>query len=85
LSFVRPDEDDLFSYVDFSPLFCLMEPDNIISIFASLLVERRVIFVARKLSNLSSCIQACVALLYPFTWQVRETIKKKKKETALCQ
>uniref|UniRef100_A0A8C2R659 DENN domain containing 2B n=1 Tax=Capra hircus TaxID=9925 RepID=A0A8C2R659_CAPHI len=38
-------------------------------IFASLLLERRVIFVADKLSTLSSCSHAVVALLYPFSWQ----------------
>lgn len=39
-------------------------------IFVSLLLERRIIFCATKLSVLSSCIQAAVALVYPFTWQV---------------
>uniref|UniRef100_A0A3B4VMR0 DENN domain containing 2B n=1 Tax=Seriola dumerili TaxID=41447 RepID=A0A3B4VMR0_SERDU len=38
-------------------------------VFASLLLERRVIFVADKLSTLSSCMLAVVALLYPFSWQ----------------
>uniref|UniRef100_A0A3B4XD74 DENN domain containing 2B n=1 Tax=Seriola lalandi dorsalis TaxID=1841481 RepID=A0A3B4XD74_SERLL len=42
---------------------------QVIRVFASLLLERRVIFVADKLSTLSSCMLAVVALLYPFSWQ----------------
>ncbi len=47
-----------------------LEPFHVLAIFASLLLERRIIFVAERLGTLSSCIQASVALLYPFTWQV---------------
>jgi hypothetical protein len=48
----------------------MLDAINIISVFTSLLLERRVIFIADELSVLSSCVQAAVALLYPFSWQV---------------
>ena len=45
-------------------------PSNIlITIFASLLSERRMIFVAQTLPVLTSCINALLASLSPFTWQ----------------
>ena len=70
LRFTRPNDDEsTLDYVNFTPLLQLVTPENILSVFASLLIERRVIFVSERLSTLSNCVQACVALLYPFTWQ----------------
>ena len=37
--------------------------------FSSLLMERRVILSAQRLSTLSSCCHSLLALLYPFEWQ----------------
>lgn len=42
---------------------------QMISLYASLLKERRIIFTGRKLSQLSSCIFAAATLLYPMYWQ----------------
>ena len=56
--------------VDLDSLLLVMDEKNIVSIFASMLIERRIIFCSSKLSTLSSCVQTAVALLYPFTWQV---------------
>ncbi|XP_067396852.1 DENN domain-containing protein 2B [Emydura macquarii macquarii] len=56
-------------HVDFECLFKCLSIRQIIRIFASLLLERRVIFIADKLNTLSSCSHAVVALLYPFSWQ----------------
>ncbi|XP_023386033.1 DENN domain-containing protein 2A [Pteropus vampyrus] len=42
---------------------------HLLGVFASLLLERRVIFIADKLSTLSKCCHAMVAVIYPFTWQ----------------
>lgn len=42
----------------------------ILILFASLLVERRTIFISQSLSLLSSCVQSLLALLYPLAWQV---------------
>lgn len=38
-------------------------------IFASLLLERKVVLVSSVLSKLSSCIEALQLILYPFSWQ----------------
>lgn len=40
-----------------------------ITIFFSMLNERRVIVTSRKISRLSACIQAANSLLYPLSWQ----------------
>lgn len=66
----RPDEDGCqLEYINFDSFLELMEPLNILSTFISLLVERRIIFVANSLPVLSSSVQAAVAFLYPFNWQ----------------
>ncbi|XP_034046915.1 suppression of tumorigenicity 5 protein isoform X2 [Thalassophryne amazonica] len=61
--------DSRLEHVDFDSLFSCLSVRQVTRIFASLLLERRVIFVADKLSTLSSCMLAVVALLYPFSWQ----------------
>ncbi|XP_077142737.1 DENN domain-containing protein 2B isoform X1 [Ranitomeya variabilis] len=66
---LRRPMDSRLEHVDFECLFRCLSIRQIIRIFASLLLERRVIFVAEKLSTLSSCSHAVVALLYPFSWQ----------------
>ncbi|XP_048341031.1 DENN domain-containing protein 2B isoform X2 [Sphaerodactylus townsendi] len=66
---LRRPMDSRLEHVDFECLFRCLSVRQIIRIFASLLVERRVIFIADKLSTLSSCSHAVVALLYPFSWQ----------------
>ncbi|XP_063254113.1 DENN domain-containing protein 2B isoform X3 [Prinia subflava] len=66
---LRRPMDSRLEHVDFECLFRCLSVRQIIRIFASLLLERRVIFVADKLSTLSSCSHAVVALLYPFSWQ----------------
>lgn len=68
--FSRPEqESSLSGFADFKALLTTIDPFTIASILMALLMERRVIFISRKLSTLSSCVQACVALLYPFSWQ----------------
>ncbi|KYN29753.1 DENN domain-containing protein 1A, partial [Trachymyrmex cornetzi] len=42
---------------------------NMMMIFASMLYERRIIFISKRLSRLSACVQACNALIYPMIWQ----------------
>lgn len=51
-------------------LLQLMTPVHIVSLFVSLLLERRVIFLAEQLHTLSYSVQAISSLLYPFMWQV---------------
>ncbi|NWZ22782.1 DEN2C protein, partial [Asarcornis scutulata] len=64
----RP-SDSRLEHVDFECLFKCLSVSHVIRVFASLLLERRVIFVADNLSTLSKCGHAAVAILYPFTWQ----------------
>ncbi|XP_069797357.1 DENN domain-containing protein 2D-like isoform X2 [Narcine bancroftii] len=61
--------DSRLEHVDFVSLFKYLSEKHIVDIFASMLLERRVIFLAEELSTLSQCIHAVAALLYPFTWQ----------------
>ncbi|XP_074019309.1 DENN domain-containing protein 2C isoform X2 [Numenius arquata] len=61
--------DSRLEHVDFECLFRCLSVSHTIRVFASLLLERRVIFVADNLSTLSKCGHAAVATLYPFTWQ----------------
>ncbi|KAL4613504.1 suppression of tumorigenicity 5 protein-like [Arapaima gigas] len=61
--------DSRLEHVDLESLFSCLSVRQVVRVFASLLLERRVIFVADKLSTLSSCAHAVVALLYPFSWQ----------------
>ncbi|XP_033008909.1 DENN domain-containing protein 2C [Lacerta agilis] len=61
--------DSRLEHVDFECLFKCLSISHLIQVCASLLLERRVIFVADNLSTLSKCGHAVVAALYPFTWQ----------------
>ncbi|CAG12143.1 unnamed protein product, partial [Tetraodon nigroviridis] len=64
----RPSDSHL-EHVDFECLFSCLSLRLLLRVFGSLLLERRVIFTANKLSTLSQCCHAAVALLYPFVWQ----------------
>ncbi|KAM3617704.1 uncharacterized protein V6R79_010011 [Siganus canaliculatus] len=68
LSLCRP-VDSRLEHVDFESLLQCLSVGKLLQVFASILLERRVIFVADKLSVLSRCGHAALALLYPFTWQ----------------
>ncbi|XP_004689679.1 PREDICTED: DENN domain-containing protein 2C isoform X2 [Condylura cristata] len=61
--------DSRLEHVDFECLFRCLSVGRLVRVCASLLLERRVIFVANSLSTLSKCGHAVVATLYPFTWQ----------------
>ncbi|XP_023568528.1 DENN domain-containing protein 2A [Octodon degus] len=61
--------DSRLEHVDFESLFSALSVRHLVCVFASLLLERRVIFIADKLSTLSKCCHAMVALIYPFRWQ----------------
>ncbi|KAK5849233.1 hypothetical protein PBY51_008889 [Eleginops maclovinus] len=64
----RP-SDSRLEHVDFECLFSCLSLRLLLRVLGSLLLERRVIFTADKLSTLSQCCHAVVALLYPFVWQ----------------
>ncbi|XP_037316368.2 DENN domain-containing protein 2A-like [Pungitius pungitius] len=61
--------DSRLEHVDFECLFSCLSLRLLLRVLGSLLLERRVIFTADKLSTLSQCCHAVVALLYPFVWQ----------------
>ncbi|XP_016401973.1 DENN domain-containing protein 2C-like [Sinocyclocheilus rhinocerous] len=68
LTLCRP-VDSRLEHVDFESLLQCLSVTRLLQVFASLLLERRVIFIADKLSVLSRCAHSALALLYPFTWQ----------------
>ncbi|XP_029802329.1 DENN domain-containing protein 2D isoform X2 [Suricata suricatta] len=67
ISLTRPLDSHL-EHVDFSSLLRCLRFEQILQIFASAVLERRIIFLAEDLSTLSQCIHAAAALLYPFNW-----------------
>ncbi|KAM4872049.1 DENN domain-containing protein 2D isoform 3-T3 [Thomomys bottae] len=67
ISLTRPLDSHL-EHVDFSSLLDCLSFEQIIQIFASAVLERKIIFLAEGLSTLSQCIHAAAALLYPFSW-----------------
>ena len=46
-----------------------VDADTMMTVFASMLFERRIIFSSKHLNRLSACVQAANSLLYPMTWQ----------------
>ncbi|XP_004380473.2 DENN domain-containing protein 2D [Trichechus manatus latirostris] len=67
ISLTRPLDSHL-EHVDFNSLLQCLSFEQILQIFASAVLERRIIFLAEGLSTLSQCIHATAALLYPFSW-----------------
>eukprot|EP01118_Nematostelium_gracile_P003011 TRINITY_DN13456_c0_g1_i1.p1 TRINITY_DN13456_c0_g1~~TRINITY_DN13456_c0_g1_i1.p1 ORF type:complete len:655 (+),score=146.82 TRINITY_DN13456_c0_g1_i1:67-2031(+) len=64
-SFVRP---NLFSNMNFKPLFENMLVGNIMCLFAALLLERRIVIYSTNLPKLTNCIHAVVSTLHPLKW-----------------
>jgi len=58
-----PDNRNLTEYYN------AVDTNTMLIIFASMLYERRILITSRKLSRLSSCVQAANALIYPMFWQ----------------
>jgi len=55
--------------VMFDVLFNKVKVEFIMDLFESLLIERRIIFVAKDVGTLSACVNAVYAMIYPFVWQ----------------
>ncbi|CAB1315335.1 unnamed protein product [Coregonus sp. 'balchen'] len=68
ISLTRP-LDSWLEHVDFRTLFRCLTDEEVLRVFASTVLERRIIFMADELSTLSQVLHAVAALLYPFTWQ----------------
>ncbi|KAK7084371.1 DENN (AEX-3) domain, partial [Halocaridina rubra] len=52
-----------------SEYFNAVDANNMMIIFASMLYERRIIMVSKRLSRLSACVQAANSVIYPMQWQ----------------
>ncbi|KAG8226141.1 hypothetical protein J437_LFUL005802 [Ladona fulva] len=50
-------------------LVTCLEVGVFLDVFASILLERKVLLTSKYLSKLSCCVQALQSVLYPFTWQ----------------
>ncbi|KAM8930501.1 DENN domain-containing protein 2D [Pelodytes ibericus] len=61
--------DSRLEHIDFKTLLQCLNPQNLLNIFASVALEKRIVFIANDLSVLSQCIHAVAAMLYPFTWE----------------
>ena len=55
--------------VSFEPLLRAIGVKNTLRVLAALLLEQRIIFVASRLAQVSACVHAALALLYPLQWQ----------------
>lgn len=49
--------------------YSAVDSTNMMVIFASMLYERRIVFISTRLSRLSACAQAANAIIYPMSWQ----------------
>ncbi|XP_037046697.1 DENN domain-containing protein 1A isoform X6 [Bradysia coprophila] len=58
-----PENHNLNLYYNF------VDARNMISVFAAMLAERRIVFTSHRFDRLSSCVQAANAFLYPMVWQ----------------
>lgn len=70
--YIRPDMRQLPSVLtnkNFSVMLSRLGPEIMLSLFAHLLYERRILFVSSKLSHLSACAMGCLHLIYPMHWQ----------------
>lgn len=54
---------------DLSAYYNAVDANNMMIIFASMLYERRIIMVSKRLSRLSACVQAANSVIYPMQWQ----------------
>ncbi|XP_028438507.1 DENN/MADD domain containing 2Da isoform X3 [Perca flavescens] len=68
ISLTRP-LDSWLEHVNFATLFGCLTDTEVLLVFASAILERRIVFIADELGTLSQVIHAVAALLYPFTWQ----------------
>ncbi|KAJ3443712.1 c-myc promoter binding protein [Anaeramoeba flamelloides] len=54
--------------IDFTFLFSLLDPQNVIKCFTALLCEKKIIFVSSNYRLIFPVIEAIKTLIYPFTW-----------------
>ncbi|KXZ56010.1 hypothetical protein GPECTOR_2g1562 [Gonium pectorale] len=57
------------SGIPLARLFFHVPVEGMLTLVASLLLERRIVFVARSRDTVTAAVQAAQALIYPFKWQ----------------
>ncbi|TWW58673.1 DENN domain-containing protein 1C [Takifugu flavidus] len=70
--FIAPDPRSLPSIPEnrnLTELIVAVDVGNLLQLYASMLLERRILIFASKLSTLTSCVHALSAVLYPMYWQ----------------
>ncbi|KAK2186329.1 hypothetical protein NP493_205g00004 [Ridgeia piscesae] len=65
---LRRSRDSKCDDVPFDLLLSKLSLEDLLKVFGSILLERRIIFLARTLSTLTGCVHALVSLMYPFEW-----------------
>lgn len=67
--FIRRPNDLRLESTEISDLYRILGAETLINVFASLLLERKVILYGKNISILSSCVLGLQTILYPFHWQ----------------
>lgn len=67
--FIRRPNDLRLESTELSDLYQALGSDLLITVFSTLLLERKVILCTENISILSSCVLGLQTLLYPFQWQ----------------
>jgi DENN domain-containing protein 2 len=66
----RPaDSDRYLDVLNLDLVLRYVSPVNLVELFASLIRERRFVFMSSNVSVVSDCVQGILGLLYPFSWQ----------------
>lgn len=83
--FIRRPNDLRLESTELSDLYKALGPDLLITVFSSLLLERKVILFTENISILSSCVLGLQTLLYPFQWQHALITILPQSLTEICQ
>ncbi|XP_066564241.1 DENN domain-containing protein 1B [Amia ocellicauda] len=70
--FIAPDVGSLPTIPEsrnLTELVVAMDVNNMLHLYASMLLERRILITSSKLSTLTACVHASSALLFPMYWQ----------------
>uniref|UniRef100_A0A6B2KXP5 UDENN domain-containing protein n=1 Tax=Arcella intermedia TaxID=1963864 RepID=A0A6B2KXP5_9EUKA len=62
-------DENVFGFLNFHKLLSCLDPFTVTTLFISMLLEKRFIFISSKVGVLGDCVQAMASLLYPFQWQ----------------
>ena len=69
VTFSRPPPNKLPMFSSsYEPLFKCLSPENILTIYAAMLTEQRILFYSKTPHNLTIVAESFVSLLFPFKW-----------------